>query len=405
MAGTKKFVFVVCGAKEHIETLHFSLRALKYFSKHEIWIVTDSSRNEIPLIHNNIIDVKCPDELTHHQASIYLKTGLHKFLPLGNLYCYLDSDVIALNSKINDVFDQKTGLITFAPDHSKMNGFSPYAINCDCLNENLAEWAEIDSLLEKYCRPTRINNTEQQKKQEKLLRNLELTKRSKLKLAGFAAKYITSGTTLHFADDLYYDKKQQIWFDAELKPVMIDITSDAIKKIEKISGWRWNMLRRRWISPSGNNIHQLHCSHLINAIHSKFQIQITNPTWQHWNGGVFLFDNGSHAFMESWHQKTMLIFSDPEWKTRDQGTLIATAWQFGLMHLPLLSKTFNFIADPSNQGLMVSDDREYITDDAFETKYAPAFIHIFNNFGHKGWEIWDWVEEKLVGTKQLNTAI
>jgi len=405
MAGTKKFIFVVCGAKEHIETLHFSLRALRHFSEHEIWIVTDSTRNEIPLVHTNIINVKCPDGFTHHQASIYLKTGLHKFLPPGNLYCYLDSDVIALNEKINEVFEQKTGLITFAPDHSKMNRFSPYAINCDCLNENLAEWAEIDFLLEKYGRPTTINDPTQLKRQNRLKRNLELTKRSKLKLVGFAAKYVTTGNILRFADGLYYNKNEHAWYDNEGQPVMIDTNNETIKKIEKNSKWRWNIVRRRWISPTGNDIHQLQCSHLTQAIDSKFGIKITNPNWQHWNGGVFLFDNGSHAFMESWHKKTILIFSDPRWKTRDQGTLIATAWQFGLMHLPLLSKAYNFIADPSNQGLMISDDREYITDDAFKTKYSPAFIHIFNNFGQSGWDIWDWVEEKLTTTGRLNAPV
>jgi hypothetical protein len=47
--------------------------------------------------------------------------------------------------------------------------------------------------------------------------------------------------------------------------------------------------------------------------------------WQHWNGGVFLFDDSSVEFLSSWHEKTVMrIFDLPNWKTRDQGTLIAT---------------------------------------------------------------------------------
>ena len=78
------FVFVVCGNREHIDTLHFSLDALKRFSKNKIVIVTDSSRNEVPVNHSEIFDVETPNEFTHHQASIFLKTSLHKFLPVKN---------------------------------------------------------------------------------------------------------------------------------------------------------------------------------------------------------------------------------------------------------------------------------------------------------------------------------
>ena len=99
--------------------------------------------------------------------------------------------------------------------------------------------------------------------------------------------------------------------------------------------------------------------------------------------------------MHRWHTRTLRIFKDPQWKTRDQGTLIATVWQLGLQNMPTLSKKFNFIADPSNPRLMLSHNGQYITDNALETQYAPAFIHIFHKFGNRGWEVWDWVENKL----------
>ena len=70
------FVFVVCGSKEHTDTLNFSLNYLTKYSKKEIWVITDSSRNEDTINHSTVIDIKTPEHLTHHQASIYLKTAI-----------------------------------------------------------------------------------------------------------------------------------------------------------------------------------------------------------------------------------------------------------------------------------------------------------------------------------------
>jgi hypothetical protein len=129
------FVFVVCGAAEHVETLHFSLKYLQHFSKNEIFVVTDSSRNEIAINHDQIIDVKVDEKYNHHQASIYLKTGLNKFLPEGNNYCYLDTDVIAVSENCDLIFNEYIAPITFAPDHCKIRNFSSYAVQCNCTEE------------------------------------------------------------------------------------------------------------------------------------------------------------------------------------------------------------------------------------------------------------------------------
>ena len=75
-----KFVFVVCGGCEHIETLHYSLQFLKKFSANEIIVVTDAARNEVPVQHDNVIQVDTPTHFNHHQASIYLKVGLNNCL-------------------------------------------------------------------------------------------------------------------------------------------------------------------------------------------------------------------------------------------------------------------------------------------------------------------------------------
>lgn len=391
----RKFVFVVCGAKEHINTLHFSLRALENFSKNEIWIVTDSTRNEIPVIYKNIIDVRTPEQFNHHQASIYLKTSLYKILPKGNLYCYLDTDVIALNDQVDDIFNHKTDIINFAADHSRMHQFSPYAVNCGCLDRNKKDWRELNGILKLYDSTAEVTDPVALKKQQDLKKKFEIIKLNKLRLLGVAAQYVFPFKTLHLDDHIFYDKAQRIWFDAEHHAILYDIPKKDIEQIEKNSNWKWNILKRRWISPEGRDVHQLECNHLKEAIEQKFEVKINHEKWQHWNGGVFLFDDESKNFMHLWHTRTMKIFKDPRWKTRDQGTLIATAWQLGLQNTPLLSKKFNFIADPSNPKLMIDESGEFISDDAFETKYAPSFIHIFHRFGETGWDVWDWIIEKL----------
>ena len=394
-----KFVFVVCGSHEHVETLHFSLHSLSQFSKNEILVVTDSSRNEIPVQHANIVDIRTPENLNHHQASIFLKTSLYKTLPEGNLYCYLDTDVVALSNEVDEIFNYKNGVINFAADHSRMPRFSPYAVNCGCLTHNKKRWKELDTILNKYDASEPVTDAATKERQAELKREFELIKQNRISFLKLAAQYVLPTAYIHIEKKFYYDKSKRIWFDADGRAVLYDVSKNAIAEIERNTSWRWNPVKRRWISPDGKDIHELECNHLKTAIEKKFDLKIADENWQHWNGGVFLFDSGSKNFMHLWHLRTMKIFKDPHWKTRDQGTLIATAWQLGLQNSPLLSKKFNFIADPSNPRLMLSDDRKFITDDAFQTQYSPAFIHVFHHFGNSDWEIWNWVTEKLKNIK------
>lgn len=394
------FVFVVCGAKEHIDTIHFSLKALQLFTENEILVVTDSLRNEIEVKHTNIIDIKTPNYFDNHQASIYLKTGLHKFLPQGKLYCYLDTDVIALSRSVNSIFEQKHDIISFAPDHTRMNRFSPYAVHCGCLIKNQKEWNELEQLLRQYNSSALQIADDMLPKQEMLRKKFEFIKNNFLDLIQMGIKYVLPWDILQLDEDTFYDKRKRYWFNALGNPVLYEYPANVIKEIERNSSWRWNALKRRWISPSGKDIHLLECDHLRQKIQQKFGISINHSNWQHWNGGVFLFDDTSHAFMEAWHHKTLAIFEDKTWKTRDQGTLIATAWEFGLQQKKNLSKHFNFIADYSNPQLMLSTDKCFISDDAFRTKYSPAFIHIFHHFGAKNWEVWKWVEQIVGETDQ-----
>jgi hypothetical protein len=388
--GENKFVFVVCGSREHIDTLHFSLRYIRYFSKHEIVVVTDSRRNEIPVEHNHIIDVYTPPNFTHHEASIYLKTGLHKFLPKGNLYCYLDTDVIALNPQCDDVFKQKTGPITFAADHCTMPKFSPHAVKCDCLKKNREEIAELEKLMEKYDPGRKNMDPEMEQKKRALIKKFEVMKQDKLSYFFIALRFITTLNKFKLDEDTYYDRWKKVWHDKQGR-IIITPAESMVKDIEKNSEWRWNSIKRRWYGPDGRDVYNLECPHLGDYILERFGITVSNKNFQHWNGGVFLFDDSSHNFMEAWFNKTMQIFDFPEWMTRDQGTLIATVWELGLQEQKLLNKQFNFIADYHNNKMMM-DEKGNFTDDAFNTSVQPSLIHIYHNFGKKGWDVWDYVE-------------
>ena len=95
MPEQRAFVYAVCGAAAHISTLHRSLEYLRPRTALPIYVVTDSRRNEIPIEHDNVLDVATPVDFNHHQASIFLKTSLHRQLPPGPAYAYIDTDMIA----------------------------------------------------------------------------------------------------------------------------------------------------------------------------------------------------------------------------------------------------------------------------------------------------------------------
>jgi hypothetical protein len=392
--GANKFIFVVCGSSEHIDALHFSLQYLKKYSKNEILILTDSKRNEALIKHDKIIDIETPAYYNHHQASIFLKTSIHKYFPVENNYCYLDTDVIALNHEVDDIFMHQHGIITFAPDHCSMQKFSPHAVNCGCYNEQI----RLTEILEKHLLQFDLNRTiidpELKKKHVQLLREFELMKQNKMKYMDVILRYRFSPFHFKLHNDAFFNKRKLKWIDKEGNIILYD-QRNFINKVESTSGFKWDKKAQTWRTKEGKNIYYAECNHLIDSIKSKFSIDVLDKNFQHWNGGVFLFNRKSHEFLNSWHRKTMEIFSDTKWKTRDQGTLIATVWEFKINKYPTLSKKFNFIADYKNPKLVLNKNTGELTDDLFKSFYKPSFIHIYHHFGAKGWDVWDWVESKL----------
>src|SRR5579859_1374418 len=156
------------------------------------------------------------------------------------------------------------------------------------------------------------------------------------------------------------------------------------------------------------------CDHLEIAIRRRFQVAITDKTWQHWNGGVFVFDATSATFLERWHQNTMAIFKDPYWLGRDQGTLAATVWELKLQNHPLLPREFNFVVDPLHD--LVHSKRAAVNNQKTtpvetyslqgdNSKPRPRLLHFINNgIGRRGWKNWDDVE-RLLAPPQTSTSL
>lgn len=404
MSKSDVFVFVVCGADEHINTLNFSIKALKQFSKKKIVVVTDRSRNniDIKLEDENIIDIKTPSKFDHHQASIYLKTGLHKFVDLKDNYCYLDSDVIALNQNVDKIFDHMNGPVTFAADHCKIDSFSPYAVNCGCQerkNKDQKEFVEaIKKIIPGYEHDVIFDN----EKGRELYRVLSEVKENPLKnikliIYYILARYIfkKSDNFIKWGGGFKYSSRKKGWIDLEGNLIMYNLTSIA-KKLKKTSDFSFNKRKMEWVNKNGENVFFTNCNHLVEKINSKFNIEINKRNFQHWNGGVFLFNIKSVDFLETWHQYTMEIFNDSEWKTRDQGTLAATVWQYGLQNQKLLPSEFNFIADYYNPKITYKPEKGF-TIDNFKSVLRPNFIHVYHQFGNETWEIWNAIEKILKG--------
>jgi 4-hydroxybenzoate polyprenyltransferase len=389
--GKNIFVFVVCGAKEHIDALHYSLQALKQVSKNHILVVTDSSRNAVPVNHDLLIDVETPKDFNHHQASIFLKTGLHKIMPPGNNYCYLDTDVVAVDNHVDEIFSHFKAPITFATDHCLMDKFSPSAVKCGCI-EQYGNWAaELRMLFKKYKHLTR--QPEDEIKKAALLKELDSIKQRKMGYAFITLKFWLSPRKFKLHGDAILDKQRQVWLDKKGNAILYEKEDNAIEVIESTTDFRCDKTNQHRWTIYGHEVFDCRCNHLLDAIRKTFAITIANPKWKHWNGGVFLFNEQSHAFLDSWHKKTLEIFENPEWKTRDQGTLIATVWENNLQNHPTLPIEFNLIADYNHLTMTHKGDLCFDINKNHK-EVRPHFVHVYHHWADKKWDVWQAVEKR-----------
>lgn len=389
------FVFVVCGSCKHIEKLNFSLEFLRYFSKYPILVITDKKRNEITINHDLIIDVETPESFDHHQASIYLKTGLFNYLDLSieNTFCYLDSDIVAINEDINLIFENFTSPITFALDHCLIKEFSPHAMNCSCLQDTSRknnEYKAVDSFFKQdiFSQPFNAHDRIELNEMFNDIRKLQLNNLHK-SIAYFLKRYILPLNSFKLGTFTFI-KKTRIWYNSTNEFIDFDFNFYA-NKLKRKTGIKFNHKNKYWCNKEGEDISPKtpKCNHLNNHIKSKYKIDIP-ADWNHWNGGVFLFNHSSKDFLEYWHKITLDEFNDSKTKTRDQPTLAVCAWIFNLQNSKTLCKEYNFIAEFENKNIEYSYDKGF-TADGYKSTFNPCFLHIYHEWGHTGWSIWDYV--------------
>jgi hypothetical protein len=385
----KAFVFVACGAKEHLDALHYSLQALKSRTRYEVWVVTDSRRNEVLIEHDLIKDIATPEEFDHHQASIYLKTSLFQILPSGYTYAYLDTDVVAVSDYVDQIFDQYKAPITFGYDHCKMPLFSPYAVNCGCKEGYESFMASLNQYLDSKDPLRKVSSPEIQVKRTALSKQLSQAVQNKPKLMLKGLKFLVSYPIFKFSEDFVFDRRRKIWYDREGQPIMTYI---SWWKVAKENNLKFRPFSLDLKFKSGQSVWINQCQHLAAEIKHKFDVIVEDNNWRHWNGGVFLFDDNSRAFLETWHHYTMSIFSDPNWRTRDQGTLIATVWKWGLHHHPVLDKKWNFICDYNNHLFGFRPETGEVTDDG-KSYTRPVLLHVYHHFGDTDWPFWQWLDQ------------
>jgi len=391
------FVYVVCGGKEYINELNFSLKFLRHFSQYPILVLTDKSRNEIEIEHDNIIDIRTPINYSNHQAHLYLETSLpHHVNPQeDDTYCYLDSDVIAVSDEINQVFEHFLLPVRFAQDHCTIDYFSAGIMKCTC-GEEFEQIEKQFNFLQTYFPVFDRNN-------EKICNDSDQLKLffRKIKENPFAGnflgfryiwkRYFSQQQKLTMNNKFVFDKTDKCWYN--FSGQLIDYDHNYFKKRLwkkfdiRFKNNRWENRRGKELKPE-----YPYCSHLRE--HMRKHYNITIPAgWRQWNGGVFLFKKESVDFMDLWHKNMIKEFELTNKRIYDdQGTLAACAWQLGAQNIKPLSVKFNFIADYGNKNVGYDPSAGY-TYNGFNTTFKPAFLHIYHHWGDESWDIWQSVTE------------
>jgi hypothetical protein len=402
-------------------------------------VVTDSRRNARPLRHSWVLDVATPERLDDRQASLYLKTSLHRRLDPEHRYCYLDADVLAARAGAEQIFMYRLGPVTFAADHCRMRYFSPNAVRCRCWDEQRQRRAaELDALLRRldHCPPELVAQRsalvavlqehewrhrrpppELARRRARVAARLErFAARPWLQLLALAAAELPElGPRLVWEVWRHGDPDRVI--DAEMGEVShwvhrrLGFTWDVASRqgfdrhgrfllrdvpwyVARDTDFSFDFERQEWLGPDGEPAFHRGCDHLRQAIRDRFGVAIPEPDWQHWNGGVFLFDRRSAPFLDTWHDWTLAVLDDPGWQPRDQGTLIAAVWHHGLERQGTLPAHFNFLADYQNAALSFDPERG-LTLDGGSRWLWPYFVHVYHQWGDRQWPVWRWLEERL----------
>jgi hypothetical protein len=405
------FVYAVCGKAKYLDELQVSLRHLQRYSAADIVVVTDNQRNAYPLVSGGrvqVVQVDTPAQMTNKRAAIYLKTHLYQFVDWTRYdrFAYLDSDVLALQPRVDALFDLYQEPISFVPDHYYLSYFSSWAVGCQCheyvkvngANLSREEFQRRRQLVQHFL------DTYHQKFQP-MNQFIEL-ERKRMDLVN--ARYH------HIKPRHYYAYMRKQGFecsDKEGSPKWFTVNGDFVRNEYYPPFDQWLETRgfrqhpeqpSVWLDASGEVFLELNsrytgCAHLQEKLAEVYGVHIPEDRWRHWNGGLFLFTEASIPFLARWAEYTDTWCATLPELARDQPALIATVWSLGLQHHPTLDLQWNFIADKHTPGLEfnAASGTFHWTDAAGTPQQAqPMFIHLFYGIGDRSWPVWNWVEQR-----------
>lgn len=134
---SKQTYVVTFSGDNHLERANLCVRALKKFSSSDIVVLGSSFTGSVD--HDQVVVVDPPSDLSLVEQSRYLKIGAFFHLDMKGQFCYLDTDVLAVSSHVDDIFGFYEPPITFGADFGKtVARFTKYAITRKS-KRNLAE--------------------------------------------------------------------------------------------------------------------------------------------------------------------------------------------------------------------------------------------------------------------------
>ncbi|NLN73329.1 MAG: hypothetical protein GX140_03680 [Bacteroidales bacterium] len=397
----KTFIYAVCGDDEYIDSLNISLKTFAKRSKANILVVSDLSRNKKKIEYDKVINIEVDKSLNNHQASIFLKTSLHRYVDIEKgKFCYIDSDILAISNEVDSIFDEDFQTIAFCTDNVRLDYFSPYAVKCNCVEEAKNRRDKLSEAQNEY--KTILDNwsdfckNEESRKLKKLLDDCRKKPWEHLSILipYFIKKQIGKGEKIYF-DKYFQERKTKGWYskDGTLLLYPMEKFEDFVSRK---TGFIFSTKNNFWTLQNDNHdVTVARCTHLHQAIKKDFGYEIEKANWQHANGGLFLFNRKSIDFFESWHSQTLEIFNNDFWKTRDQGTLAACFRKFGIDESTFLDKKYNFILDTYKGEIMYDANKGFSIDSGINY-HKPLMIHVFHRFGDKNWSIWNVIENEFL---------
>ncbi len=408
------YVFVACGAAQHLARLDRSRAILRRLTERPILVVTDARRNARPLGGPEpVLDVAIPSDRSDRQAAIELKTRLPEILDREGLWCYLDTDVVAADRGVDEIFSSFAAPVTFAENLTRagatLRRFSPYAVDCPCRVEMErldAFFARLDELSALH----RAHRDLAGLSDPAFYRAMRFRGRRRFLAWGRwwhgEATVRDAAGELRFAqtwragqpERTVYSFPGSPWRLVQSRPggaesrfehrsgvvfrfrpddglrgggYWEDERGDSFRELLTGDAWwyRAGEARRRrgadpdgggdaWFDASGNLLGE--CDHLAEALERDLGIAIPDRRWRAWNGGVFLFSRAARGFFAEWHRLCREIFDRPGWAARDQAALVGAAHRLELTGHPLLPRRFNRIVDPregASRALRLADLR------------------------------------------------